>query len=118
MQSVADPSFGAGVDRHGRCGDRGEPDSDPARIGVDVLVSVRMASTLMYEARRKKLAATSCCARRSAMCELRRLPVKSQSTTPPASASMRLSTPKPISAIANSPTCGPIPAQARSRGRR
>jgi hypothetical protein len=28
MQSVADPSFGAGVDRHGRCGDRGEPDSD------------------------------------------------------------------------------------------
>lgn len=72
----------------------------PSQLGFgwSLLVSARMASTLMYVARRKKLAATSCCARRSAMCELRRLPVKSQST--------------------NSPTCQPIPAQAGSRARR
>jgi hypothetical protein len=33
-QSVADASFGAGEDRHGRCGDTGGPDSEPARVWV------------------------------------------------------------------------------------
>src|SRR5436190_11139456 len=76
----------------------------------------------------KNEAAIRICARRSAVCDPRRSPVYSQTTTRPARASMRLSAPKPISAIelaarpapiaiANSTTCQAMPPQASMRAR-
>jgi hypothetical protein len=82
-QSVADPSFGAGEDRHGRCGDTGGPDSEPARVWV--VAARQRADGLDAGVRREKEEASGdqlLCSP-SAMSELRRLPVKSQSTNSP-----------------------------------
>ncbi len=73
--------------------------------------------------------AITCWARRSADSDCRRRPVKSHTTTDRASASIRLSMPKPTSAtdeaetpaataIANSATCHRPPPHARRRARR
>ena len=57
------------------------------------------------------MAAIACCARRSASADPRRRPVNNHTITPPASTSIRLSMPKPISAI----DPAQIPAGERDR---
>ena len=76
--------------------------------GCSPPASARTDSTATYGASRKNWAATSCCARRSALADITREPVKRQMMITLAKPSTAESSPKPISAIEPATIPAPI----------